>query len=73
MVKDKGNIMSNLPEHIEDFKQRTFQSTMDKNAANLIKDKDVFRGGGRRHLVAIDNLKADQEVARAEKGESSYD
>ena len=65
--------MSNLPEHIREFKRTHYQATQDKNLANSMKDKDVFRAGGRRHLVAIDNYKADMEVARAEQGESSYD
>jgi len=64
--------MSNLPGHIEDFKQRTYQSTYDKNLANAGKDKDIFRGGGRPGLVLIDNYMMDLEL-KAIESESSYD
>ena len=64
--------MSNLPEHIVLNDQRQYQLTIDK--AEFMKDKDKPRHGrGRPHLILIDEHNADQEVVKAEKGESSYD
>ncbi len=56
--------MSNLPEHIEDFKQRTFQATLDKN--EFMKDKEKPRHGkGRPHMVINDRKAADKLVLDA--------
>ena len=65
--------MSNLPGHTVDFKQRTYQATMDKN--EFMKDKDKPRHGrGRPHLILIDEHNADQEVSAAVSNSgSNYD
>ena len=64
--------MSNLPEHVVLNEQRQYQRTIDKAA--FMKDKgNPKHGKGRPHLILIDNLKADQEVVKAEEGVDSYD